>query len=80
MPSTAASASTATFNDADVTFAQSMIMHHQQAIEMASMAESRAASTEVKDLAGKIKAAQQPEIDTMNDWLIAGASRHRRPA
>ena len=69
-PSTAA-ASTATFNDADVTFAQSMIMHHKEAIEMASMADSRAASAEVKDLASKIKEAQQPEIDTMTAWLTA---------
>ena len=66
-----APASTATFNDADVTFAQSMIVHHQQAIEMAAMADGRAANTEVKDLAAKIKAAQQPEIDTMNGWLTA---------
>jgi len=46
-----------------------MIPHHQQAVEMAAMADGRAASAEVKDLAAKIKAAQQPEIDTMNQWL-----------
>jgi uncharacterized protein (DUF305 family) len=64
-------ASMATFNDADVTFAQSMIGHHRQAIEMASLADDRAAGAAVKDLAAKIKAAQQPEIDTMNGWLTA---------
>ncbi|MEV4705432.1 DUF305 domain-containing protein [Actinoplanes sp. NPDC049316] len=66
-----APASAATFNDADVTFAQSMIEHHKQAIEMAAMADGRAADAEVKELATKVQAAQQPEIDTMNQWLTA---------
>jgi len=59
----------AQFNDADVTFAQSMIPHHEQAVEMATMAQERASSAEVKQLADKIKAAQGPEIDTMTGWL-----------
>ena len=70
MPSVAASANAAS-NDADVTFAQSMIMHHQQAVKMASLADSRAGDAEVKSLAVKIREAQQPEIDTMNEWLTA---------
>ncbi|MFI1990995.1 DUF305 domain-containing protein [Actinoplanes sp. NPDC020271] len=68
---TAASAAAATFNDADVMFATMMIPHHQQAIEMAVLADGRAASGDVTDLAAKIKAAQQPEIDTMTQWLSA---------
>ena len=56
-------------NDADVTFAQQMIPHHQQAIEMAKAAETRAESQEVKDLAADIEAAQDPEIETMTGWL-----------
>ena len=56
-------------NDADVTFAQQMIPHHQQAIEMADLAETRADSQEVKDLAADIEAAQAPEIETMTGWL-----------
>ncbi len=56
-------------NDADVTFAQQMIPHHQQAIEMAELAETRAESPEVKDLAADIEAAQDPEIETMTGWL-----------
>ncbi|MDN4175598.1 DUF305 domain-containing protein [Nocardioides sp. SOB77] len=59
----------AQFNDADVAFAQSMIPHHEQAVEMATMAQERASSTEVKQLADKIAAAQGPEIDTMTGWL-----------
>src|SRR5688572_8302464 len=69
-PSVAASA-VGTFNDADVTFAQSMIPHHQQAVQMAAMADGRAAGSEVKELAGKVQRAQQPEIDTMTAWLTA---------
>jgi uncharacterized protein (DUF305 family) len=61
--------SDAKFNDADVTFAQQMIPHHEQAVEMATMAQERASSTEVKQLAEKIAAAQGPEIDTMTGWL-----------
>ncbi len=59
----------AQFNDQDVSFAQGMIPHHEQAIEMAALAETRAGNPEVKDLAAAIKAAQDPEIKTMKAWL-----------
>lgn len=57
------------FNDADVTFAQMMIPHHEQALEMAELADGRASDAEIKDLAGKIEQAQDPEIKTMKGWL-----------
>jgi uncharacterized protein (DUF305 family) len=57
------------FNTADVQFAQMMIPHHAQAIQMAELATTRAADPEVKQLAANIKAAQQPEIDTMTGFL-----------
>jgi uncharacterized protein (DUF305 family) len=57
------------FNDADVTFAQMMIVHHQQAVEMAALAQSRAGDPEVRSLASKINGAQGPEIATMTGWL-----------
>jgi uncharacterized protein (DUF305 family) len=56
-------------NDADVRFAQTMIPHHQQAVEMADMATERATSAEVKDLATQIRSAQDPEIATMTGFL-----------
>ena len=56
------SSSRSNFTDADVTFAQSMIPHHEQAVVMAKMAKSHASSSDVKDLAAKIEAAQGPEI------------------
>ncbi|HWH35005.1 MAG TPA: DUF305 domain-containing protein [Acidimicrobiales bacterium] len=59
------------FNDADVAFAQEMIPHHQQAVEMSDLAAERAESDEVKALAVRIKAAQAPEIEQMTGWLEA---------
>ncbi|MEU7870022.1 DUF305 domain-containing protein [Dactylosporangium sp. NPDC049140] len=64
-----ASPGTAAFNDADAMFAQMMVPHHQQAVEMADLADTRAADPEVKTLARQIKAAQGPEITTMTGWL-----------
>ncbi|MEU2266674.1 DUF305 domain-containing protein [Streptomyces olindensis] len=58
-------------NDQDVSFAQGMIPHHQQAIEMSQMASTQASSAEVKDLASRIQKAQDPEIKTMSGWLKA---------
>lgn len=58
-------------NAADVTFAQGMIPHHEQAIEMADLAATRAESAEVKKLADEIKKAQDPEIKTLSGWLTS---------
>lgn len=53
---------------ADVTFAQEMIPHHRQALEMAALAPGRAGA-EVTALAARISAAQDPEIETLTRWL-----------
>ncbi|GAA3236007.1 DUF305 domain-containing protein [Nonomuraea helvata] len=66
---TASAQPSSTFNDADVMFAQMMIPHHEQAVEMAELAPTRASDPEIKELAAKIKAAQDPEIQTMKGWL-----------
>jgi uncharacterized protein (DUF305 family) len=58
-------------NQADIAFAQDMILHHAQAVTMSSIASQRAGSTQVKDLAAHIQSAQQPEIDQMSGWLRA---------
>ncbi len=57
----------ATFNDADSMFAQMMIPHHEQAIEMSDIALDPAigASSAVLELAAQIKSAQDPEIAQM---------------
>ncbi len=59
------------FNDADVMFAQMMIPHHEQAIEMSDIAldPTVGASDEVLSLARDIKAAQDPEIAQMTALL-----------
>ncbi len=75
VPADAAAADTipadAAFNAGDVTFAQGMIPHHQQAVEMATIAldPARDAGTAVKDLAKRIQGAQDPEIKLMTGWL-----------
>ncbi|WP_326609427.1 DUF305 domain-containing protein [Streptomyces scopuliridis] len=64
-----ASAAGSAHNAADVSFAQGMIPHHRQAVEMADLAATRASSPEVKKLAAEIKKAQDPEIKTLSGWL-----------
>ena len=65
--------SAADFNDADVMFAQMMIPHHEQAIEMSDIAldPTVGASDVVKSLATRIKGAQDPEITTMKAFLTS---------
>ncbi|UQX03998.1 DUF305 domain-containing protein [Streptomyces sp. RerS4] len=58
-------------NAADTAFAQGMIPHHRQAVEMADLAATRAGSAEVKQLAEEIKKAQDPEIKTLSGWLTS---------
>ncbi|MFI6935875.1 DUF305 domain-containing protein [Streptomyces sp. NPDC050287] len=70
-PSASTSAKAGTHNDADVDFATEMIQHHRQAVAMAGLAADRASSQQVKDLATKIKGAQDPEIKTMSGWLTS---------
>ena len=59
----------AAHNSADVTFVQEMIPHHQGALAMAQMADGRAEDPRVLDLAARIEAAQEPEIESMTGWL-----------
>jgi uncharacterized protein (DUF305 family) len=63
----------ATLSDADIEFAQGMIAHHEQAIEMAEIAidPTVSAGADVVDLATRIQAAQEPEIEQMTAWLTA---------
>lgn len=59
-----------TFNDADIRFAQGMIPHHEQAIEMSDIILSKDdIDPRVVDLAENIKEAQEPEIELLQSWL-----------
>ncbi len=59
------------YSGADIMFAQMMIPHHQQAVDMGTLAETRALDPAVKALAAKIKSEQAPEIQQMKGWLKA---------
>lgn len=56
-------------NDADVEFARNMIPHHEQAIDMAKLAQARATAPALKAMAERIRGAQDPEIQRMSRWL-----------
>ncbi len=56
-------------NAADFTYTQMMIVHHRQALTMTALVPDRAGSDQVKKLADRITAAQQPEIGAMEGWL-----------
>ncbi|MEV2236946.1 DUF305 domain-containing protein [Micromonospora sp. NPDC049891] len=83
----AISGESATSNAADVMFAQMMIPHHEQAVEMSDLATTRASDPEVKQLATQIKDAQAPEIAQLRGWLtlwgapmpMAGGDDHGMP-
>lgn len=69
-PDASATAAEGENNDADVMFAQMMIPHHAQAIEMSDMIMAKDdVDQEVLDLAAQIKDAQGPEIAQMTGWL-----------
>ncbi|MEU9739356.1 DUF305 domain-containing protein [Micromonospora chersina] len=57
------------YNGLDVWYVRMMIPHHQQAVEMASLAPDRAADPRVRAVADRIRAAQGPEIGVLRGWL-----------
>jgi uncharacterized protein (DUF305 family) len=62
-------------NDADVMFAQQMIPHHTQAVEMSdTLLAKQGIDPRVTALANQIKAAQGPEIQQMQGWLTQWGS------
>ena len=68
--SPAAAPSAADVNDADVAFAQQMIPHHEQAVELSDLLLAKDdVDPDLVSVAEAIKAAQQPEIATMRTWL-----------
>lgn len=71
--SSTGSVASVALNAADIEFAQGMIAHHEQAIEMAEIAldPNVGASPEVVALATRIKGAQDPEVELMTGWLTA---------
>jgi uncharacterized protein (DUF305 family) len=58
-------------NEADIAFAQQMVPHHAQAVEMADLVPGRTNTPAVIAIAERVTAAQAPEIATMTGWLTA---------
>jgi hypothetical protein len=58
-------------DDFDAAFITAMIEHHEGAIEMAELADSRAEHDEIKELSQDIIRAQEAEIAQMRDWQTA---------
>lgn len=57
------------FSNADLMFAEMMIPHHQQALDMSALAEGRTTNTEILALSQQIADAQAPEIVQMQSWI-----------
>jgi uncharacterized protein (DUF305 family) len=64
------------FSSADISFAEEMIPHHEQAILMSDIALTNSTSDEILALARDIKAAQAPEIEEMGSWTGVNPSNH----
>jgi uncharacterized protein (DUF305 family) len=64
------------FSQSDINFAEMMIPHHEQAIEMSDIAFKNTTNPEVLQLAQEIKDAQAPEIDLMKSWPGVKESTH----
>ena len=50
-------------------FAEAMIPHHQQAVDMSAYAQTNTSNSEILAIAEKITAEQAPEIEKMTPWL-----------
>lgn len=59
------------YSQRDLMFAQMMIPHHQQAVDMSTLAEKQTTNAELLALAKQIKDAQAKEIEQMQGWLEA---------
>ncbi|GLU47957.1 DUF305 domain-containing protein [Nocardiopsis ansamitocini] len=56
-------------NEADVTYMVKMIMHHEQAVEMADLVPDRVENAKIRALSDRIDVAQQGELTIMEEWL-----------
>ncbi|MFM7403645.1 MAG: DUF305 domain-containing protein [Erythrobacter sp.] len=61
----------ASYTASDVAFMQHMMVHHQQAVDMAILVKERTNTKELVDIAGRIESSQADEIAFMKDWLTS---------
>jgi len=64
------------YSKADINFAEMMIPHHEQALEMVALAQTNTANPDILALAEQIRGAQEPEIAQMKSWDGVDASTH----
>ncbi len=57
------------FNDADVAFARQALAHHQQGVDLASLAETRADDARLKALAKRVIDTHEPEIARLSGLI-----------
>jgi uncharacterized protein (DUF305 family) len=57
--------------DADVSFMQGMILHHEQALDMTALVPDRTGRKDIPLLARRLEVSQQDEIARMQAWLEA---------
>ncbi|HXG99694.1 MAG TPA: DUF305 domain-containing protein [Sphingomicrobium sp.] len=70
-PSEASRIANSRFTPTDIAFMQMMIIHHQQAVDMAALVPSRTHNPQLLTIAGRITASQKDEVRFMRDWLSA---------
>jgi uncharacterized protein (DUF305 family) len=63
------------YSQQDLMFAQMMIPHHEQALEMSVLALANSTNTSVRALAQRIYDGQGPEIEQMRSWLDSSPNR-----
>jgi uncharacterized protein (DUF305 family) len=59
----------ASYTASDVAFMQHMIVHHEQAVEMAVLVKDRTNTADLLSIAGRIESSQADEIAFMKAWL-----------
>ena len=64
----------------DIAFMQMMVVHHDQAVEMAALAPSRTKNPQLLTVAGRISASQKDERRFMTDWLRERGAALTMPA
>src|ERR1700754_1109848 len=82
-PSATHDSQSAEHNTADIAFAEDMIPHHRQAVDMAAMVPSRSTNPDLLVIATHISSDQQAEILTMKgllaQWGVPDAPNHENP-
>jgi uncharacterized protein (DUF305 family) len=64
------------FSSQDIMFAEMMIPHHEQAIDMSELAFANTTNPDVLALAEQISGAQEPEIELMKSWPGVNSMGH----